>query len=235
MITEAIVLAGGFGTRLKEAVPDLPKCMAPIKGKPFIHYLIEHYLSNGITRFILSLGYRSDIIRSYCDQHFSSLDMEFVIEEEPLGTGGAIVLSARHAKSKDIIVLNGDTFYNIDVAHFSNVHKELSKECTIALKPMMNFDRYGVVQLNKQGIITSFAEKKFYEEGLINGGVYAIHVEDLLEHHLPAKFSFEKDYLEQFCFKGKIAGCIQDGYFIDIGIPADYQRAQIELPVELQK
>ena len=235
MITEAIVLAGGFGTRLKEAVPDLPKCMAPIQGRPFIHYLLDHYISKGISRFILSLGYRADIIQQYCSEQYPSLNIEFIIEPEPLGTGGAIALCCMHARSKDILVLNGDTFYNIDLDSFSNSHHNAARECTIALKPMKHFDRYGVVQLDEKGIVRSFFEKKFYEEGLINGGIYAIQVANFLKHEMPKKFSFEKDYLEQFYSNGIIAGSIQDGYFIDIGIPSDYERAQIELPLEFRK
>ena len=235
MIREAIVLAGGFGTRLREAVPDLPKCMAPINGLPFIHYLLQQYISEGIEHFIMSLGYRADVIKEYCSTHFPQVDFTYMVEDEPLGTGGAIAWCCSSAKSEHVIVLNGDTFYTIDLASFSGFHQNSGAECTLALKPMKDFDRYGVVELDEKGMIRSFFEKRYYKEGLINGGIYAIHVPSFLKHSFPKRFSFEKDYLERFCNEGIIHGSVQDGYFIDIGIPSDYKKAQHELPLQIEK
>lgn len=228
-ITEAIILAGGLGTRLRSAVPDLPKCMAPINGKPFIAYVIDHLQQQGINKFILSLGYKSEAIVDFINRQFSMSNFQFVIEEEPLGTGGAIQLACSKATKKNVIVTNGDTLFKVNTDKLSNVHEQLNAECSLSLKPMNNFDRYGVVELNAAHQIISFKEKQFYQNGLINGGLYVLTVSSFLNTELPEKFSFEKDYLEKFYSEKKMIGVVQDEYFIDIGIPEDYNRAQKEL------
>jgi D-glycero-alpha-D-manno-heptose 1-phosphate guanylyltransferase len=228
-IKEAIILAGGLGTRLRSAVPDLPKCMAPVKGKPFLSYVIGYYTNQGIEKFIFSLGYKNNLITDYLLQHFSKLDYTTVVETEPLGTGGAIKLACTKAVEKTVLVLNGDTLFKIQADKLAAFHHLCGAHCTLSLKPMHQFSRYGVVELNRDYRIKSFREKQYYEEGLINGGVYALHAGRFLEEPLPEKFSFEKDYLEQFFDKRRIFGVVQDEYFIDIGIPEDYERAQLEL------
>ena len=226
MIKEAIILAGGLGTRLRSAVPDLPKCMAPVAGRPFLHYVIEYYKKQGITKFIFCLGYKHELIEDYLSQSFSDVQYTVTIEEDPLGTGGAIYQGALKAVSSDVIVLNGDTFFEVDVAGLSFFHKSKKADCTVCLKEMKNSDRYGVVEINDEGRITSFKQKNFYERASINGGVYALNTRSFLAEKLPEKFSFEKDYFEKYFREKKIYGFKQDGYFIDIGIPADYNKAQ---------
>lgn len=229
LIKECILLAGGLGTRLRSAVPDLPKCMAPVAGKPFIAHLINYFLSQGIESFIFSLGYMHEHIEEFLHQEYKSLQYKVAIEEVPLGTGGAIKLSASQAEEKNILVANGDTMFRIDVKKLSAFHCHHDASCTLALKPMHQFNRYGVVEINKDGYLQSFREKQFYEQGLINGGVYALHVPSFLETGLEGAFSFEKDYLEKYYHVQKMMGLIQDEYFIDIGIPEDFKRANIEL------
>lgn len=228
-IKQAIILAGGLGTRLREAVPDLPKCMAVVAGKPFLSYVIDFLLGQGIQRFIFSLGYKSEIIEKYLEEHYPELDYVAVIEKEPLGTGGAIKLACMKASEENVLIANGDTLFRINVKELYTFHKKYKAECTLALKPMKNFERYGVVELEGNGSISSFREKKLYTSGLINGGVYILNVPQFLQHVFYEKFSFEKDYLEQNAGRGILHGCIQDGYFIDIGIAEDYKRAQTEL------
>ncbi|MCG2613190.1 HAD-IIIA family hydrolase [Terrimonas sp. NA20] len=229
MIQQAIILAGGLGTRLREAVPDLPKCMAPVAGRPFIYHVINFLQQQGITSFIFSLGYKHEVIEQYLKDEFPALKYECVIETEPLGTGGAIQLACKHATEKQVLVTNGDTLFKIDIAQLSAFHQSKNSECTLALKPMQNFDRYGMVAVNNHGIVESFKEKQFYKEGLINGGTYLLNVDAFLAHGFPLKFSFEKDYLEKSTSTGKLAALAQDAYFIDIGIPEDFNRAQNEL------
>jgi len=228
-IKEAIILAGGLGTRLRSAVPDLPKCMAPVNGKPFIAYVINHLQHQGIEKFIFSLGYKHGYFTNYLTKHLATLNYQLSTEEEPLGTGGAIKLACTKTTEKTVIATNGDTLFTISLNKLSGFHHLSGADCTLSLKPMTNFDRYGVVELNEEGSIASFKEKKTYESGLINGGVYALQTEKFVQEPLPEKFSFEKDYLEQFYNQRRIAGMVQDEYFIDIGIPEDYQRAQSEL------
>lgn len=228
-IKEAIILAGGLGTRLRSVVPDLPKCMAPVNGKPFLTYVINHLQSQGIEHFIFSLGYKSEIIVDFLAKDFPQLLFKTSIEDEPLGTGGAIKKACAIAKEKCVLVANGDTLFKINVNDFANLHCLSGTCCSLCLKPMKNFDRYGVVEIDNHCVITNFKEKQFYESGLINGGIYALHTHKFLNEDLPEKFSFETDYLEQHYHKTRMLGIIQDKYFIDIGIPEDFERAQKEL------
>lgn len=228
-ITEAIILAGGLGTRLRSAVPDLPKCMAPVNGKPFIAYVIDYLQSQGVEKFILSLGYKHGVITAFIKKQYPTLDVEYSIEKEPLGTGGAIRYACLKTSEGNVIVTNGDTLFKIDAAKLHGFHAMCGADCTLSLKPMKNFDRYGVVELNKDYSISCFKEKQQYEEGLINGGLYILNTKKFLSEYLPLKFSFEKDYLEALYTKRRMYGVIQDEYFIDIGIPEDYARAQREL------
>lgn len=231
MIREAIILAGGLGTRLRTVVSDLPKCMAPVAGKPFLYFVIEYLLKQGIDKFIFSLGYKSEVIIDYVNEQHPLLYAQYAIEEEPLGTGGAIRFACNMTTEKNVLILNGDTFFDIDVKKLAATHHHANADCTLALKPMQDFERYGVVELNNDNTIASFKEKQHYQVGLINGGAYALHVNAFIQEELPQKFSFEKDYLEQYFDKRKMCGDIQDAYFIDIGIPEDFERAQKELGV----
>jgi D-glycero-alpha-D-manno-heptose 1-phosphate guanylyltransferase len=229
MIREAIILAGGLGTRLRDRVPDIPKCMAPVAGQPFLKYVIRYLLSRGVEKYIFSLGYKNDLIEKFLSEEFPTLDYQCSIEEEPLGTGGAVYLACKRATEENVAVVNGDTLFKIDLASLAEAHVNFKADCTLALKPMKDFDRYGMVELNTDLSVKSFKEKQFYASGDINGGIYMLHVEQFLDKELPEKFSFEKDYLEKYYPEKKIYGKICDDYFIDIGIPEDYQRAQKEL------
>jgi len=229
LIKEAIILAGGLGTRLRNTVPDLPKCMAPVAGRPFLFYVINHLRSQGIEKFIFSLGYKHEVIEEWLSDQFATLDYQCAIEQEPLGTGGAILLACQKASGKNVLIANGDTIFKINADQLNSFHLEKNADCTLTLKPMKDFDRYGVLELDQNNAVKSFKEKQFYQSGLINGGVYALNIEKFKTEKLPSKFSFEKDYLEAFYKQRKFFGVVDAGYFIDIGIPEDYNRAQKEL------
>lgn len=231
MTGTAIILAGGLGTRLRSVVAETPKCMAPVAGKPFIAYVVDHLRQQGIQHFIFALGYKNEAFQEYLSSQ-PDLHYTLSIEPEPLGTGGAIKLSCNHAKEKTVLVMNGDTLFKIQVDKLISFHDMCGAYCSLSLKPMQNVNRYGTVELNKDYSIRSFKEKQFYEQALINGGAYALHAAKFLQEDLPEKFSFEKDYLEQYFDKRRMYGVVQDEYFIDIGIPEDYERAQTELKVE---
>jgi D-glycero-alpha-D-manno-heptose 1-phosphate guanylyltransferase len=229
---EIIILAGGLGTRLRSVVSDLPKCMAPVNGKPFLSYVIDYFKTQGVKKFIFSLGYKHEMIIDYLSQfttHDSPLTFQYSIEEEPLGTGGAIKKACGYVTGKNVLVANGDTLFKIDTIIITSFHSLNTADCTLALKPMKNFSRYGAIELNNDSSIKNFSEKKYYEEGLINGGVYALNTAKFLDEPLPEKFSFETGYLEALFNQRRIYGVIQDEYFIDIGIPEDYERAKREL------
>jgi D-glycero-alpha-D-manno-heptose 1-phosphate guanylyltransferase len=227
--TECIILAGGLGTRLRSAVPDLPKCMAPISGKPFLAYLIDYLLAQQVTKFIFSLGYMHEAIEDFIKSNYPQIQYQIALESEPLGTGGAIRLACDYATEENVIVLNGDTMFRVDIQSLLKYHTNKKSDCTLSLKTMHQFDRYGVVETDDENNITSFKEKKKYESGNINGGVYALHVSSFKSILFPEKFSFEKDYLEKYFNQIKMVGYLVDGYFIDIGIPEDFEKAGREL------
>ncbi|MBS1755205.1 MAG: nucleotidyltransferase family protein [Ferruginibacter sp.] len=231
MIKEAIILAGGLGTRLRPVVTDVPKCMAPVAGKPFLVFIIDFLVNQGITSFIYALGFKGDMIKDFINNQYPKLDNRFSFEEEPLGTGGAIKLACKFCIDENILVLNGDTIFKINLEELTSFHTKHDAHCTLCLKPMHDFNRYGVVELNDDNSIKNFKEKKSYVTGLINGGVYALNKNIFLKEKLPDKFSFENDYLQTYFNKGKMYAVIQDKYFIDIGIPEDYQKAQTDFTV----
>lgn len=229
MISEAIILAGGLGTRLRSAVPNLPKCMASVAGRPFINHVLEYLAGQSIHRFILALGYQSTIIQSHIQQHFSDWNISFSIEEEPLGTGGAILKACSQVTGKYAVVMNGDTLYKAGIQKAGPFLALHQVECLLFLKPMQNIDRYGVVEMNDGQQITSFREKQFYRHGLINGGLYVLDVPLVLQKQWPQKFSFEKDYFEKAVAQGIMYGMQDAAYFIDIGIPEDFEKANNDL------
>lgn len=228
LIREAVILAGGLGTRLRDTVPDLPKCMAPVAGHPFLFYVIRYLRSAGITRFVFSLGYKHEVVETFLQEEFSTLDFTCVIESQPLMTGGALKLALASVQDPHVLVVNGDTLFKADLAALEMVHLAHQAECTLALKPMHHFDRYGTVVTDVDGRIRAFAEKQHTVEGTINAGVYVLDKNRFLAMSWPEVFSFEKDYLEQYVESKNFYGVIQDAYFMDIGVPADYLRAQYE-------
>ena len=228
---EVIILAGGLGTRLRSVVKDVPKCMAPVAGKPFLWYLLRYLTRFDVNRVILSVGYLREVIFEWIDEVRDTFPFEFdyAVEEEPLGTGGGIKLALGKAESDNIVILNGDTFFDVDLNQLMLQHRDSKAEVTLALKPMKDFDRYGQV-LTVGDYISQFIEKKQCDEGDINGGVYVIRRATKLMDDLPRKFSFEKEVLEKNTGSRTLAGFRHNGYFIDIGIPEDYSRAETELP-----
>lgn len=226
MITECIVLAGGLGTRLRSVVADKPKCMAPVGKHPFLYYLLKYLQEQGITHVILSLGYKSEQVIDWCKEANPDIEISFVIEEEPLGTGGGILLAMSKVKGNEFFITNGDTFFGVPLNELYNFHQQKQSALSLALKPMYQFERYGSVELDENDRITAFLEKQFREEGLINGGIYLTSKQYLQSLGLPQQFSFEKEVLEK---SKALYGFISDTYFIDIGVPDDYARVQTEL------
>ncbi len=224
MITEAIILAGGLGTRLQSVVADVPKCMAPVNGIPFINFVISYLKKEGVERFILSLGYKSGIVIEYINKTFTNIDIEYVVEDKPLGTGGAVKLACSKVIGRDVLVVNGDTLFTVNINDFTGLHKMKDAEVTIALKEMKHFNRYGTVEIDDNFTLQQFKEKQFCEKGFINGGVYVLNVTAFLCEDLPEAFSFEQDFLEKNTGRITFCGLPFDNYFIDIGIPEDYNK-----------
>lgn len=227
---EVIILAGGLGTRLRSVVNEVPKCMALVAGKPFLWYLLK-YLTRFETldRVILSVGYLREVIINWIEDVRDKFPFEFdyAIEELPLGTGGGIKLALEKANDERVFVLNGDTFFDVDLMQLYDCHMNGKKAITLALKPMKRFERYGTVNIEPiTGTILSFNEKQYCDEGLINGGVYVISKDAPIFEGLGEKFSFETAVLVPQCSHHQLLGVVQDGFFIDIGIPEDYKKAQ---------
>jgi D-glycero-alpha-D-manno-heptose 1-phosphate guanylyltransferase len=223
---ECIVLAGGLGTRLQGVIGEYPKCMAPVNGKPFLSYLFDYLHDEGCVRVILSLGYKHEVITRWVATQDLPFVVDFVIETEPLGTGGGIHLAMKEAVADNVVILNGDTMFMVDLKHQMRFHLSKHSCTTLALKMMYDFDRYGVVVTDDACTITSFEEKKHRDVGVINGGVYIVNTRHFLSKHFHHKFSFEKEYLEHYTSDHKFYGFASDAYFIDIGIPEDYELVQ---------
>ncbi|MCK9162985.1 MAG: nucleotidyltransferase family protein [Bacteroidales bacterium] len=226
-LEEAIILAGGMGTRLKGVIADMPKPLAPINGIPFLTYLIKFIKDQGIEHIILSVGYRWEMIREIYGDIYEGINITYAIEKQPLGTGGGIALALQSTKKDDILILNGDSFIDFDLKTFYDFHKRENAVLSFVLKEMNDFERYGTVELKENKII-EFREKKYIEQGLINAGAYIAKRSIFEGLNIPQKFSFEQDYLEKKVSEGFFYGYKTKGYFIDIGIPQDYNKAQID-------
>lgn len=222
---EVIVLAGGFGTRLRDVIGDeIPKPMAPVNGKPFLSFLLEWLTNYNVEKIILSVGYKSEVIKSFFGSSYKNIPIIYCEEHQPLGTGGAVLLAMQETSGDNVLVVNGDTWFPIDLASFSNFHLSSSAQFSIALKRMTNFSRYGTVDLDGN-TVRQFNEKKQRDEGLINGGIYLIDKGYFLSVELPERFSLETDFLNVRVMTGRIKGMVCDKPFVDIGVPDDYSRA----------
>ncbi|MDU1891576.1 MAG: nucleotidyltransferase family protein [Dysgonomonas sp.] len=222
---ECIILAGGFGTRLQSVVSDVPKCMAEVAGHPFLYYLFEYLEKEQFDHIVLSLGYKSSVVIDWLQTQKRSYKVSYVVESTPLGTGGAIKLAAEKIIGDEFFVLNGDTFFRVNTEVFYQFYQAKNADIAVALKPMREFDRYGSVLQDGTGRISHFKEKQYTSYGLINGGVYIINKSIFSKLSLGDKFSFEKDVMESYLDKLFVYGYSEDTYFIDIGIPSDYEKA----------
>lgn len=227
---QAIILAGGLGTRLQEVIKDVPKPMADINGAPFLSYLISYLKNNGITKLVLSVGYLQEKIIDYFDDSYLEIDISYALENKPLGTGGAMVNSLKYInKNEPVIILNGDTFLNINYKKLLDFHQNKNSDLTMVLREMKDCSRYGKVIFDDKFIIKEFKEKS-PGSGYINGGIYVVNPKIFEQFNLENNFSFEQNFINKFLNKLNPYGFITSEYFIDIGIPEDYQKAKIELP-----
>ncbi len=229
---QAIILAGGFGTRLQSVVKDVPKPMADIAGAPFLAYLLSHLKNFGITDAVISVGYLQQKIIEYFGNSYLGINLSYATEDKPLGTGGAIVNSLKFIdQTKPVVVVNGDTFLQIDYQKLLQFYQEKKSQLTLVLRQLEDCSRYGRVVLDENSTIKSFEEKSSEKKsGLINGGIYLLDPRIFNKFLLAESFSFEADFLMKYLDEIQPQGFTVDEYFIDIGIPDDYARAQVELP-----
>lgn len=221
---EAIILAGGFGTRLRSVVKDVPKPMAPVAGRPFLSYLLDQAEKQGVIHAVLAVGYKWEVIKKYFGDQYKNISLSYSVETAPLLTGGALKKALKQCQEDTVAVLNGDTYFDVNLKEMIQLHQKKQASLSIAVKKMQDFSRYGTVIFNKNQIITRFDEKKPCQEGYINGGIYVVN-RNLFAKFPLEKFMLEKDFMEKFVGNRKFAAYISDGYFIDIGIPEDYEKA----------
>ncbi len=230
-MTEAIILAGGMGTRLQGVTDNLAKSMALIAGKPFLEYQLSYLKSQGLVNVIFSVGYYNEQIISYFGNNWNGLHIRYSIENEPLGTGGALKKALSRATSEHVVVMNGDTLFTIDLNALIQHHLLCNADTTIALRNVPDAGRFGSVVTDPSGRIIEFKEKKAVEsEGLINGGIYVIRKATIEGSDLPEKFSLEKYFFAIYCKTANFQGIAFVNYFLDIGIPEDFRRSQVEFP-----
>lgn len=223
---EVVILAGGLGTRLRHIIGDFPKCLALVNNRPFLYYLIQDCVQQGVKRIVLSLGYKADTVIDYIQQNTWPIAIDWVIESEPLGTGGGIALALQSCHQPHVLVMNGDTFLEVNYQQLLAYHQAQQALCTIAVKHMHDFERYGTLTFKASGTIESFLEKQPVTEGYINAGVYVINKAAFLQARWPSKFSFETDFLQAPAYTQQCFAFTETGYFIDIGVESDYLQAQ---------
>jgi D-glycero-alpha-D-manno-heptose 1-phosphate guanylyltransferase len=225
---EAIILAGGFGTRLREIISDVPKPMAPIAGRPFLEILLGNLEKKGFKRIILSLGYKADKVITHFGSKFRNMELSYEIEHSPLGTGGAVRASLMHCRSNHVFVFNGDTFLDLETSQIEALWFANQNPIIVARK-VQDTLRYGRL-CDDGGYVAELVDKGVAGPGLINAGCYLLPTHVLDSYELGQVFSLEADFLRMYIQKTPVELFVSKGYFIDIGIPSDYQRAQIELP-----
>jgi D-glycero-alpha-D-manno-heptose 1-phosphate guanylyltransferase len=225
---EAVILAGGLGTRLSTRLVDRPKPMAPIAGRPFLEILLNQLAGEGFRRVILSVGHLRQVIIDAFGAGHRSMEIEYAIEESPLGTGGAIRTAMQKVSEPAALILNGDTYLDLDYSAMMAAHAAAQTAMTMAVAHVDEVGRYGGVVLS-EGRVAQFTEKGKMGPGWINAGVYALTREFPWPGQLPPRFSFEKDVLVPCLDHLHPAAFPCHGFFLDIGVPEDLDRAQVEL------
>ena len=221
---EAIVLAGGLGTRLKKIVPNLPKPMADINGKPFLEIILQKLSIQGFKRIILSTCYKSKIIEDYFGRKFKDMEIIYSVEEKPLGTGGAIKKSLEMCNLSNIFIFNGDTYLEIDFNQLNKFMKKDNRNILVCTE-VKDVSRYGSVIIN-EGHIIELKEKNNSGKGFINAGCYVLRKDIFHDYNETYNFNFEKEFLQKLIKNKDIIPYEVNGMFIDIGIPEDYLKAK---------
>ena len=221
---QAIILCGGLGTRLREVVKDVPKPMAPVNDKPFMQMQVDRLLNFGVNKIVFATGYKKEIIKDFFGDNYKGVDLVYSEESEPLLTGGAMKQALQYIDEDDAVVMNGDIWLDVDLNEMFNQHKRTGVWETLAVKPMDNFSRFGNVIIGDDGYsVVDFIEKQPTKHGNVNLGVYIVkkNIFDNLDD-LGNKFSHETQYLIPNIKNRRHGAFIYDGYYVDIGIPADY-------------
>ena len=227
-IRKAIILAGGRGLRLQSTVPNLPKPMAPVGGRPFLEYVLDRLVDAGVKDVILSVGYLAETIQNHFGGSYRTVTLRYSVEKSVLGTGGAVVFALKGEDPSPVLILNGDTLVEVDygalVAWFDTVVSSVG----IVLCRVSDVSRYGSLVLSGDRVV-EFKEKANGGPGLINAGIYLIRPTIFSLYKLEKRFSFETDFLQRYCSDLQPRAFVTKGYFIDIGTPEAYDRVKREL------
>jgi NDP-sugar pyrophosphorylase family protein len=235
----AVILAGGLGTRLRATYAAGPKSMAPVAGRPFLDYLLRWLRSEGVREVILCVGYKRTQIQKYVGAGRKwGLRARYSIEKKLLGTAGALKKAQRMISGESLLVINGDTYVDVNLTELTEFHRSREALATLAAVPVKDGERYGSLQLDGKSRITEFLEKgavnlagkRKQGKRPINAGVYVF--EKNLFRAMPAgnPMSLEKNVFPRLVNSKKVYGFVRGAYFLDIGVPRDYRRAQDELP-----
>ena len=219
------ILAGGFGTRLKSVLPDQPKALAAINGRPFLAYQLDQLAAAGVQDVVLCTGYLSEQIRNHFGRAYGPLHLRYSHETAPLGTAGALRLVLPLLASDVILVLNGDSYCDVDLRHFFNWHQCHSATDSMVAVRCPDIARYGCVRMDEQGVVEGFEEKSRSGPGWVNAGIYLIHrsLVAALPEDQPA--SLERELFPGLVCRGLRAYCVS-GRFLDIGTPESYKAAE---------
>lgn len=227
----AVILAGGLGTRLREAVADRPKVLAEVNGRPFLAFLLDRLADIGIQRIVLCTGYMADLVHDTFGASYCGMELLYSREEQPLGTGGALRLALPLINSDPMLVMNGDSFCDADLALFANSHIETGACASLALTRVEDVGRYGAVDVDTDGTVTSFVEKGTRTgASTINAGIYMLARKVVEDIPVGEVISLERDVFPPLIGHG-LFGFYQLSRFIDIGIPSDYHAASTLLAV----
>jgi len=224
---QCIILAGGEGKRLRAEVSDLPKPLAPIGGHPFLAYLLAHLERHGVADIILAVGYHNEQIVEAFGPRYGQMNLRYAIERKPLGTGGALRQALGMVDRFPAFAVNGDTYLDLDLGAMRRAHDGAKARLTVAVRRVVDTGRYGRVVVAHDRIVAFAASGA--GPGLINCGTYLFADNPLVEPRLPDRFSFETEFLARNVKALAPLAFETTGYFIDIGVPADYHRAQTEL------
>lgn len=224
---EAIILAGGFGTRLRDVVADVPKPLAPVAGRPFLAWLLDRLAAQDMRRCILATGYMADAIEREIGTRWAGMEIVHSVETDPLGTGGAIRQATGRLQGEGAHVLNGDTWLAYSAAALERATLDAGGAIGLALAHVDDVGRYGAVETH-DGIVAGFREKGGIGDGWINAGCYFLTAAGIAALPGVERFSFEADVLLPMAAAGKVAAWTQTRDFIDIGVPEDFSRAQVQ-------
>lgn len=227
---KCIILAGGQGTRLRSIVNDRPKPMADIAGRPFLEFVLLGLVGKGVTEVILSIGYKAHYIERYFMESFHGMKISIAKEKSPLGTGGAVGQAVNDFKIHEpFFLLNGDTFLDFDHRELMQMSNYKKADAVITCCVVPNNSRYGKIVIANGRVVPAASENN-RSKGYINAGVYLIHPRILAGYKVGDQWSLEELLFGVASSSLNLIPHITEGYFIDIGIPEDYQRAKIELP-----